>query len=69
MLVLSQGTGVLALMAARAGAGHVTAVERSRMMYRMAKQAMASNPCSSIHLLDRPLSHCGIQGAAACAAL
>ena len=38
MLVLGAGGGMLSLLAAQAGAGRVTAVERSRMLYRMARQ-------------------------------
>ena len=63
-LVLSQGSGMLPLLVARAGAGRVTAVERGPMLYRMAKQALAGNPMWSdvIHLLDRPLSQVNVQG-------
>ncbi|CAL8464829.1 g4364 [Coccomyxa elongata] len=39
VLALGAGSGVLALMAARAGARRVTAVERSRMLFRLARQA------------------------------
>jgi predicted RNA methylase len=39
--VLGAGTGVLPLMAAAAGAGSVTAVERTRMLYRMARQVQS----------------------------
>ncbi len=38
VLTLAAGGGVLPLLAAAAGAAHVTAVERSRMLYRMARQ-------------------------------
>jgi predicted RNA methylase len=38
VLVLGAGTGLLPLMSAAAGAGSVTAVERTRMLYRMASQ-------------------------------
>lgn len=40
VLVLGAGGGLLALMAAAAGARRVTAVERSRMLYRMARQVL-----------------------------
>lgn len=36
--MLGAGTGVLPLMTAAAGAGSVTAVERTRMLFRMARQ-------------------------------
>lgn len=64
MLVLSQGTGVLPMLAVQSGAGTVTAIERGRMLYRMAKQTLAANPslADSISLLDRPLSHCAVSG-------
>lgn len=38
MVVLGAGTGVLPLMTAAAGASSVMAVERTRMLYRMARQ-------------------------------
>jgi predicted RNA methylase len=69
VLVLSSGGGVLPLLAARAGAGHVTAVERGRMLYRMAKQVLESNGeakgAANVHLLDRGLRAVGVQGEAA----
>ena len=68
MLVLGGGGGVAALLAARAGAGRVTAVERERMLYRMARQALAANAAAPgaarITLLDRPLRLVGVAGAA-----
>ena len=65
MLVVSQGSGMLPLLAARAGAGHVTAVERGPMLYRMAKQALKGNPmwADTIQLLDRPLGQVTVLGA------
>ena len=67
VLVLGQGTGVLALLAARAGAGRVSSVERSRMLFRMAKQALAANTGATnadrIRLLDCPLRCIGVAGA------
>lgn len=45
VLVLGAGTGVLPLMAAGAGAGSVTAVERTRMLYRMARQVLGDLSC------------------------
>lgn len=42
-LVISAGGGILGLLAAQAGAQSVTQVERSRMLYRMAKQIKESN--------------------------
>ncbi|KAK9803026.1 hypothetical protein WJX72_005333 [[Myrmecia] bisecta] len=66
ILVLGTGTGVLGLMAARAGAGRVTCIERSRMLFRMAKQALEGNRdmegIGALHLLDRRLQSCGVAG-------
>ena len=66
VLVLEQGTGILALLAARAGAGRVTCVARGRMHYRMAKQALAANAAAlnaaCITLLDRPLTAIRVAG-------
>ena len=63
-LVVGQGSGILPLLVARAGAGRVTAVERGPMLYRMARQALAGNPtwADAVHLLDRPLSQVTVQG-------
>ena len=67
MLVLGQGTGILALLAARAGAGRVSSIERSRMLFRMAKQTLAANAGAAnaerISLLDCPLRCIGVAGA------
>ena len=67
VLVLGQGTGVLALLAARAGAARVSGVERSRMLFRMARQALAANVGAAnagrIRLLDCPLRCIGVAGA------
>ena len=73
VLVLGSGGGLLSLVAAGAGAGSVTAVERSRMLYRMAKQVLESN-CSRggaegeaaarVSLLDRRLQAVGVAGEA-----
>ena len=67
VLVLGQGSGMLALLAARAGAGRLSSVERSRMLFRMAKQALAANGGAAgadcIRLLDRPLQCIGVAGA------
>ncbi|KAK9917705.1 hypothetical protein WJX75_007354 [Coccomyxa subellipsoidea] len=66
ILVLGAGSGVLALMAARAGAGRVTAVERSRMLYRMARQALDANldapGAANIRIVDCQLRGVGVQG-------
>ena len=40
VLTLGAGGGVLPLLTGRAGASRVTALERSRMLYRMAKQTV-----------------------------
>jgi predicted RNA methylase len=55
-LVVSAGGGVLGLIAAKAGASWVTQVERSRMLYRMAKQVKESNEQDEGHL--KPLCAC-----------
>ena len=68
MLVLGAGTGLLGLLAAQAGAGRVTCVERSGMLYRMAKQTLEANagrlPAGVVHLLPRPLEVAGVLGEA-----
>ena len=43
VLAVGAGTGILALTSAAAGSGEVTALERSKMMYHMAKQAVKAN--------------------------
>ena len=53
VLTLAAGGGVLPLMAAAAGAASVTAIERSRMLYRMARQV----PCCSAFAPLLPLPH------------
>ena len=69
-LVLGAGGGMLSLLAAEAGAAHVTAVERSRMLYRMAKQGVEANAVqhaavvSRVQLLDRRLQAVGVTGEA-----
>ena len=42
----------------------MTALERTRMLYRMAKQALAGNPmwADVVHLLNRPLSLVHVAG-------
>lgn len=66
VLVLGAGGGVLSLLAARAGAGRVTAVERTRMLYRMAKQILSSNEgipgAENVHLLARSLFTVAVAG-------
>ena len=68
VLVLGQGTGILALLAAQAGTGRVSCVERSRMLYRMAQQAVAANArapnAGSITVLPLPLASIRVAGAA-----
>lgn len=65
--MLGSGSGVLALAAAAAGAGRVTAVERGRMLYRMARAVLEDNGAAPgadrIHLIDRRLTAIGIAGA------
>lgn len=67
VLVLGQGTGILALLSRSVGARQVTCVERSSMLYRMAKQSLAANTPrsqeeSGIKLCDCPLERCTVQG-------
>ena len=66
MLVLSQGMGILGLLAARGGANRVSCFERSRMLFRMAKQTLKANAAekwaSKIHLYDRRLQAAGVEG-------
>lgn len=65
-LVLGAGGGVLGLLSARSGVASVICVERSRMLYRMAKQALEANAgmqgIASVHLLDCGLQSVGIDG-------
>jgi len=60
VLALSGGGGLLSLMAAKHGGGRVSAIERSRMLYRMAKQIISSNESvprvENVHLIARNLS-------------
>lgn len=66
VLVLGSGTGVLALAAAAAGAARVTAVERGRMLYRMARFLLDGNRgvpgAAAVHLVDRRLTAVGVAG-------
>ncbi|KAK9846546.1 hypothetical protein WJX81_006344 [Elliptochloris bilobata] len=66
VLVLGGGGGLAALLAARSGAGRVTAVERGRLLFRMAAQTLAANAgalgAARIALLDRPLHSVGVAG-------
>jgi len=59
VLALGSGGGLLSLMAAKHGAGRVSAIERSRMLYRMAKQVISSNESipgvENVHLIARSL--------------
>lgn len=70
-LVLGAGGGLLALLAAQAGCGSVAAVERSRMLFRMAKQCLEANAAGQhaevagrVRLLDRRLRSVGVEGEA-----
>ena len=66
MLTLAAGGGLLPLLAAGAGAARVTAVERSRMLYRLARQVLAANGSAPgaerVHLIGRRLQAVGIAG-------
>lgn len=64
MLVLSAGTGLLGLLAASSGAKEVICIERSRFLYRMAKQALQANTHlqNQVTLVGRRLRACGVQG-------
>ncbi len=67
MLVLGAGTGVQALSAAAAGSVRVTAIERTRMLYRMARQLLDANKSAAgaarVRLVDRQLRAVGVAGA------
>jgi predicted RNA methylase len=64
VLALGSGGGLLSLLAAKHGAGRVSAVERSRMLYRMAKQIISSNidvpGVDNVHLIARNLLAVGV---------
>ena len=66
VLVLGAGSGVLGLLAARSGAQHVAAVERSPMLFRMAHQAVESNlerlPAGVLEVLPCKLERIGVEG-------
>ena len=66
VVVLGAGGGILGLLAGQAGAGRATCIERSRMLYRMAKQALEANRgrpgMGAVHLLDRRLQSVGVAG-------
>ena len=70
-VVLGAGGGLLALLAAQVGAASVTAVERSRMLYRMARQCLETaaagqhaEVAARVSLLDRRLQSVGVAGEA-----
>jgi predicted RNA methylase len=63
VLALSSGGGALPILAAQAGAGRVSAIERGRMLYRMAKQVLSANADNLpkdciVDLLPRGLHNC-----------
>ena len=62
--MLSAGTGILGLLAASAGANEVICIERSRFLYRMARQALQANAHlqDRITLVGRRLQACGVSG-------
>lgn len=66
MVVVGAGSGLLSLSAAAAGASSVTAVERSRFLYRMARDLLDANRSApgitAINLVDRRLTAVGIAG-------
>ena len=65
-MVLGSGSNILGLMATQLGARRVTCIERSPMVYRMAKQTLQSNKhipgVDKIVLIDRHLQAVGIAG-------
>ena len=67
VLTLASGGGVLPLMAAATSARLVTGVERSHMLYRMARQVLAANASAPgadrVQLIGRRLQAIGIEGA------
>jgi protein arginine N-methyltransferase 7 len=66
VIVLGSGTCILPFMAVRAGAGRVTCVLQHRSLYRMAKLSLEQNrdkvDTSKIHILDKPIESCFVQG-------
>lgn len=64
MLVLGQGGGHLALLAASAGAGTVTVVEQGMTAYHMTSAVLNANRClmpevvGRVHLVAAPLRQC-----------
>ena len=66
VLALDSGSGLLALMAARLGAGRVTCVTPNRMLYRMCQQSLEQNLewGAAVHLVKRPLEGCFVAGEA-----
>ena len=66
ILMVGRGCALAALLSARAGAGRVTCVEGSRMLYYMSKQLLRENRdapnAAGICLLDRPLHLIRVKG-------
>ena len=66
VLIVGRGCALPALLSARAGAGRVTCIEGSRMLYYMSKQLLRENQdapnAAGICLLDRPLHAIRVKG-------
>ena len=66
VLVVGQGTSILAFKATVAGAKVVTLIESSRMLFRMTRQFLLANKteewCSAVHLCCLGLHQCRIEG-------
>ncbi|QDZ17548.1 S-adenosyl-L-methionine-dependent methyltransferase [Chloropicon primus] len=66
VLILGSGSGILPLLAAKAGAGRVTCVFQSKSLYRMACLALEENKDSldatKIRLLENPIESCFVEG-------
>lgn len=69
VLVISEGTGIAALMAAAAGANPVFCIQGSPMLHCMASQLFrdnhASSGCGHVHLCKSALERCVVRGALA----
>ena len=66
VVILGSGTCILPFMAVKAGAGRVSCVLQHKSLYRMAKLSLEQNKdkldTSKIHILDKPIESCFVQG-------